>query len=133
MVFGQAFDFYDLFYAQLKKLQGYHITHKQFFHSLMRGSDFTDSILLRIGGDYYGFSEWVQLRRTSGRRLRFETGDEGTTLPGIIFWVGLDRKGKLRITKTEKRGRLVALTPYEKHKIAKKTLTAVLKIVPPTP
>lgn len=124
-------DFYEKFYSTLKLLQKYRITERQFLGRLTRGWDFKTIILLDIGDDY-GFSEWLRVRRTVKRRLWFETGDEGTTLPGIIFWVGFNNKDTLVVTKIKARGAVWRSAAYRR-KIAQKTLAAVLKIVPPAP
>ncbi|MDP2637125.1 MAG: hypothetical protein Q8P03_00735 [bacterium] len=123
--------FYKLFYGLLRQFRQHLISQEQFFHRLKRGDDFATTILLDIETDF-GFSEWVRLKRTARGKLRFETGQEGGLGYGIIFWVGLNGYGKLRITKTEKHGWVgKPFGQIERRKVAKATLKAIMKIVPP--
>ncbi|MDO8654930.1 MAG: hypothetical protein Q7R48_00685 [bacterium] len=113
----------------MRLLHRHLITQRKFFLKLTRERDFVTYILLDIEADY-GFSEWVRLSRSARRKLRFETGEKGTALPGIVFWVGLNKKGRLFVTKTEGRG-AIWVDAVARRKVAKRTLKAILKIVPP--
>lgn len=88
----QGEKFYDLLESLLVELRNHTITPRQFFLRLTRARDFKTEILLDVQPDV-----WVTMRRTARRKLRFEANAD----PAIIFWVGLSKTGKLRVTKTE--------------------------------
>ena len=91
--------FEDQLYRLAGLLRKGEISQKDFFEGLM-GDMKPLSTMVRIQFES-GWSEWIDLKRTASRKLRISTHDGSWSHPNIIVWIGLNKKGKLAIQRTE--------------------------------